>query len=215
MTNKIFKISIIGAPGSGKGTQAGMLSQRLNVPTISVGQLWRQEMKKKSDASQKAAEFVERGELAPNHLTNEILYERLKKDDTQNGFIIDGFPRSRIQAKFFAETNGQFTHAIFIHISDEEVVTRISGRRYCECGATYHIKFEPPQKENICDECGKKLTVREDDRLEVIRRRLKIYHSETEPVVEYFSEQNILHKINGQRPVAQVHLAIANIFRAK
>lgn len=208
--NKIYKIIILGPQGSGKGTQAEFLSEKLNIPNISIGQLLRDEIEKNDDVGKEVQDYMNKGQLVPNSIAHKLAKNRISELDCKNGFIFDGFPRILIQAKFI-ETVTDITHVLLVNISDEEAIKRLSGRRTCsKCGKVYHIKFNPPKKENICDECGEKLEIREDDTEESIRKRLKIYHIETEEVVKYYQEKRILIKINGEQSIEEVKQEIFN-----
>ncbi|MBU4482429.1 adenylate kinase [Patescibacteria group bacterium] len=202
--NKTYKIIILGPQGSGKGTQAEFLSEKLNIPNISPGQLLRNEIENKTEIGKEAKEYMNKGQLVPNSIVHELAKNRITQPDCENGFIFDGFPRILIQAKFI-ETVTDITHVLLVDISDQEAVYRLSGRRTClKCGKVYHIKFNPPKKQGICDECGEKLEIREDDTEEAIRKRLKIYHTETEEVVEYYRDKKLLIEINGEQSIEEV-----------
>ena len=200
----IYKIFILGPQGSGKGTQAELLSEKLNIPTISIGQLLREEVEKKTEIGLEIEQAMNKGELVPNSIVHKLAEERAQKEDCKNGFIFDGFPRILIQAKFF-ETLSEPTHVLEVWISDDEAVRRISQRRVCsKCGETYHLEHKPSKKENVCDKCGEELEIREDDTPEGIRRRLKIYHEETQEVIDYYKEKGLLIKINGEQGIEEV-----------
>jgi adenylate kinase len=202
--DKIYKIVILGPQGSGKGTQAEFLAEKLGIPDISIGQLLRDEVKKQSEISGQIDEYLKRGELVPNAITHKLAEERIKAPDCAKGFIFDGFPRILIQAKFL-DTITEITNVLEIWISDEEALRRLSGRRTCSvCGKIYHLEFNPPQKENVCDECGSGLIQRPDDTPEGVHQRLKIYHEETEEVIKYYAEKGILIKINGEQGIEEV-----------
>ena len=199
-----YKIFILGPQGSGKGTQAELLSEKLNIPNISVGQLLRDEVVKKSKIGKEIEETMKKGELVPNGLVHTIVEKRVMQSDYKNGFIFDGFPRSLIQAKFF-ETIAKPTYVLEIWISDQEAVRRISQRRICEdCGEIYHLEYKPPKVVGVCDKCGGKLITREDDTLESIQHRLRIYHKETQEVLDYYKEKGLLIKINGEQSIEDV-----------
>ncbi len=200
----IYKIFILGPQGSGKGTQAELLSERLNIPNISVGQLLRDEIEKGTEIGKKVKEPVSRGELVDHSIVNQLVAERIKEPDCEQGYMFDGFPRMLIQVKFFEKTDKP-SHVLEIVISDEEAVNRIAGRRVCtKCGDTYHIKFNPPQTQGKCDKCGGELKIREDDKPEAVRQRLKIYHQETQEVLDYYQQQGKLIKINGEQSIEKV-----------
>lgn len=210
-----MNLILLGPPASGKGTQAEFLSQKLNIPTLSMGQLLREEVKRKTTIGQQVAEIMSSGELVPNSLSNELLWRRIQQADCQQGFILDGFPRTRIQAKFLDDKlkdwQKKIDHVVLVVITDEEVVRRLAGRRTCsQCGDIYHLEFNPPKQPGKCDECGGKLIIRPDDTEQAIRQRLKIYHEETEKVVEYYQQQGKLLKVDGNQSIESVR---DNIFR--
>jgi len=214
MIEQKYKMIILGPPASGKGTQAEFLAKKLNLPTISAGQLLREEVDKDSEIGREIKDYMEKGELVPNRFTNELVKARLEKDDCSDGFISDGFPRIRIQAKFL-DTFVDLTQAIVIRVSDEEVERRLAGRRICsKCGKVYHLEFNPPLKENAC-ECGGKLELREDDTPQAIHQRLKIYHEETEEVADYYQEKGILIEINGEQSIEKVKKEVFNKLKIK
>ena len=204
MQEKKFKIILLGAQGSGKGTQAEFLVDKLGIPLISVGKLLRDEIAAKTEIGNQIEDYMKKGQLVPNSIAHELAKQKLDKSECKDGFVFDGFPRNRIQAKFL-ETITDITDVLEIYISDDEAVKRLSGRRTCaKCGDIYHLEFNPPKKEGVCDECGGELIIRDDDTEEAIRQRLKIYHEETEEVVEYFKEKGILKRVNGEQSIEKV-----------
>ena len=205
MTNqKIYKIIVLGPQASGKGTQAEFLAEKLKIPTISGGQLLREEVQTGSELGVQIKKQMDSGSLVSNAITNELIKKRLQQNDVQNGFILDGFPRIRIQAKYLA-TLTDITHVLVIEISDNETMRRLSGRRTCpKCGKVYHLEFNPPKKEGFCDDDNSLLEIRTDDTPEAIRARLKIYHEETEEVIEYYEKQNLVIHINGEQTIEDV-----------
>jgi len=197
-------MTILGPQASGKGTQAEFLAEKLNVPNISVGQLLRDEVENKGDLSKMIKEQMDSGGLVSNAIVDKLVKKRLTQPDAQNGFIFDGFPRIRIQARVLT-TITNLTHVIVVEISDAEALKRLSGRRTCaKCGKVYNLNSNPPQQENICDDDGEKLITRTDDTPEAIRERLKIYHTETEEVIEFYDKQGIVIKINGEQSIEDV-----------
>jgi len=197
-------MTILGPQASGKGTQAEFLAEKLNVPNISVGQLLRDEVENKGDLSKMIKEQMDSGGLVSNAIVDKLVKKRLTQPDAQNGFIFDGFPRIRIQARVLT-TITNLTHVIVVEISDAEALKRLSGRRTCaKCGKIYNLNYNPPQQENICDDDGEKLITRTDDTPEAIRERLKIYHTETEEVIEFYDKQGIVIKINGEQSIEDV-----------
>lgn len=201
--NKIYKIIFFGPQASGKGTQADFLSQKLNLPNISVGNLFRNNIKEKTDVGIIAQGYINDGKLVPSKVVNDMTISRLQEPDCENGFVLDGYPRNIEQFEAFDKFT-KVTHAIEIWISDDEAVRRLGGRRSCACGEVYHIKYKPPKVDGICDKCGGKLYIRDDDTPKAIKVRLKIYHEETEPVIKLYQDMGVLIKIDGERSIAEV-----------
>lgn len=197
------RIIIIGPQGSGKGTQAQVLAKKFNLPHISSGEMFRQHVNRRSALGLKIRQLLEHGKLVPNEITNQMVQEKLENADCERGFILDGYPRNTQQAQFLA-TITKIEVVLDIWLDDEVVVQRLGGRRVCSCGATYHLEYNPPQKENVCDQCGQELKRRDDESEEVIRRRLEIYHQQTEPLIDYYRQQGILIEINGEPSIPQV-----------
>ncbi len=201
---------IFGPQGSGKGTQAEMLAKKLKLPAISLGKLLRYESDIGSNIGRQAEAYMEKGELVPDGLTESIVRNRLQKEDVLAGFILDGYPRNKYQQDELIKLLGESVkdndniYAIEIWISDQEAIDRIGGRRICDCGAVYHLKYSPPKKDEICDLCGRKLYARDDDQPSAINKRLKLYHSETEPLLNYWLKKNKLIKINGERKINEI-----------
>jgi len=202
--NKIHNIVFLGPQGSGKGTQAELLSKKLNLPQIVTGEIFRREIAAGTELGKKAREIGKRGELVPDEITNKIIAEEISKEQYRNGMIIDGFPRNLVQANAL-EQFLKVTQAILINISDKEATERISGRRTCPvCGLVYHMKYNPPMRNETCDKCSEKLVVRADDTEEAIKKRLEIYHKDTEPVIYYYKQRGVLIEINGEQPIEKV-----------
>lgn len=197
-----MKIVLLGPPAAGKGTQAANLSKHFNVPSISTGAIIRNEISKGSPLGVKAKSFIDDGQLVPDDLVIDIVKSRIAADDCKNGYILDGFPRTVVQAKAADEMGIQINRVILIEIPDNEVVKRITGRRECmQCGSVYHTEYNPSAIEGICDKCGGKITCREDDTEETVRIRLSVYHSITEPLQAYYNEKGILIKVTGREKV--------------
>jgi len=205
MKKQNYRIIIIGPQSSGKGTQADLLSEKLKLPIISVGNLIREQIKRKTKLGRKAAKFVKQGSLIPDELTNQLVKNKIKTVKTR--FVIDGYPRDINQAKFLAKLT-EITQVIEITLSNQEAIKRISGRRSCACGEVYHLKYNPPKKKGICDECGKKLFIREDDQPKAIRKRLKIYRQEIKKLEKFYKKQKVLIKIDGRPRIAKIHQTI-------
>ena len=198
-----MKLILLGAPGAGKGTQAEIISERLSVPTISTGNIIRAALKAQTEMGIKAKEFIDKGLLVPDDVVIGIVKERLKEDDCKNGFILDGFPRTVPQAQALDEMGVEIDKVIDIQVPDEKIVQRLSGRRVCGgCGASYHLLYKKPEKDGVCNLCGAQLVQRVDDKEETILERLKIYHEQTEPLVEFYKAKNKLTVVEGQEEVA-------------
>ena len=194
-----MKLIFLGAPGAGKGTHAEVICEKLNIPSISTGNILREAVKNQTELGKKAKSYMEAGNLVPDELVIEILQERIRQDDCKNGFILDGFPRTVAQAKALDEMNVSIDHVIDLEVEDETVLKRLSGRRVCEdCGASYHVSFRPPKEEGVCDVCGGKVVQRQDDKPETIKDRLRVYHEQTEPLKDYYQDKEILTVVYGQ-----------------
>ena len=198
-----MKLILLGAPGAGKGTQAEIISERLSVPTISTGNIIRAALKAQTEMGIKAKEFIDKGLLVPDDVVIGIVRDRLKEDDCKNGFILDGFPRTVPQAQALDDMGIEIDKVIDIHVPDEKIVQRLSGRRVCSgCGASYHLLYKKPEKDGVCNLCGAQLVQRTDDREETVLERLKVYHEQTEPLVEYYRKKNKLVVVEGQEEVS-------------
>ena len=200
---KIMNIIMLGAPGAGKGTQAAVLCERLNIPTISTGNIIREALKNGTEMGLKAKSFMDAGQLVPDEVVIGIVRDRLQEDDCKNGYILDGFPRTIPQAEALDEMGANIDVVIDIEVKDEVIVNRLSGRRVCEnCGRPYHIVSLKPAVDGVCDDCGGALVQRKDDSIETIKNRLDIYHKETEPLVKYYEAQGKLKVVEGKDTVA-------------
>ena len=210
----------LGPPGSGKGTQAKMISEDVNIPVVSTGEMMRQEVKNKTLIGKKIEDMLAKGKLASDDITEKLLDQRLLKKDAKNGFILDGFPRNlhqlRLAIKRFKKiiNDNDKLFAIYIKVSDKEVVNRLGGRRVCICGETYHLKFNPPKKKDFCDKCGKKLFHRNDDKPKVIKERLKVYYKGVGPIIKYFQKLNQLIEINGEQKIPKVQKDILRALKS-
>ncbi len=196
----------LGPPGAGKGTLAKRLSELLYIPHISTGDIFREEMGKGTDLGKLAKQYIDKGDLVPDSIVNEIVKRRLSQEDCSKGFILDGFPRTLQQAEALGEISNELHRplkaVINLQVSEEEIIRRLSGRRICRnCGAIFHILNMPPRKEGICDFCGGELYQREDDTPEAIRHRLQVYHQQTEPLIHFYKEKGLLVNINAERPI--------------
>ena len=198
-----MNIIFFGAPGAGKGTQAEIVSQKLNIPTISTGNIIRAALKAGTEMGLKAKEFIDNGQLVPDDVVIGIIKERLSEDDCKNGFILDGFPRTIPQAEALDEMGIEIDKVIDIEVPDEKIVARMSGRRVCpKCGNSYHLIYKQPAKENTCDACGEELVLRKDDHPDTVKERLEVYHSQTEPLKDFYGKKNKLFIVEGQEEVA-------------
>jgi len=194
-----MKIIFLGAPGAGKGTQAENTSKLYNIPAISTGAIIRESIKAGTEAGLKAKEYTDKGQLVPDEAVIAIIKERLAKPDCENGFILDGFPRTITQAEALDNMGIEIDFAVSIEVKDEAIIERMSGRRVCpKCGASYHVVYNPPKKENVCDTCGAALEQRADDKPEVVADRLKVYHELTEPLKSYYEAKGRLELVQGQ-----------------
>ena len=194
-----MNIIFFGAPGAGKGTQAEIVSEKMNIPTISTGAIIRAAIKAGTDMGKSAQSYIEKGNLVPDEVVIGIIKDRLDEDDCKNGFILDGFPRTIPQAEALDEMGVRIDTVLELHVPDEEIVTRMSGRRVCpKCGATYHTKYNPSTAGDKCDKCGDVLSIRKDDAPEVVKSRLVVYHNETEPLKEYYGKKGIVKTVIGQ-----------------
>ena len=194
-----MKLIMLGAPGAGKGTQAEILSEKLNIPTISTGNILRAAEKNGTPVGLKAKEYMDAGKLVPDEVIIGIVAERLAEPDCQNGYILDGVPRTIPQAEALEQAGIVFDYVLSIEISDEEIVNRMSGRRACTaCGATYHVVSAPSKVEGVCDKCGAALVLREDDKPETVKNRLKVYHEETEPLKDFYKARGVLKMVDNQ-----------------
>ena len=195
-----MNIIFFGAPGAGKGTQAEIVSKKLDIPTISTGNIIREAIKNGTQMGETAKSFIEAGKLVPDEVVIGIIKDRLDMDDCKNGFILDGFPRTIPQAEALDKMGVKIDVVLNIEVSDEDIITRMSGRRTCpKCGGTYHIVFNPTKTEGICDNCGGELTIRKDDDPEVVKNRLEVYHNETAPLKAFYDGKGILKTVIGQK----------------
>ncbi len=197
-----MKLILLGAPGAGKGTQAEIISEKYNIPTISTGNIIRAALKNGTEMGLKAKAYTEQGKLVPDDVVIGIIRERLAQDDCANGFILDGFPRTIPQAEALDKMGVSIDAALSIEVADEEIVKRMSGRRVCEkCSASYHTEFKKPEKEGVCNACGGDLVIRKDDEPTTVLERLKVYHEQTEPLKDYYKAQEKLISVEGQDDV--------------
>ena len=198
-----MKIIFLGAPGAGKGTQAELVAAKAGIPTISTGVILREAIKNKTPLGVSAQSYIENGQLVPDELVIDILTARLNEEDCKNGYILDGFPRTIAQAEALDKMNIKIDKVINIYVPDEKIVERLAGRRSCsECGATYHVVYNPSKDGVHCTNCGKELTQRADDNPETIKNRLEVYHKQTAPLEEFYRNRGILCDVVGQEEVS-------------
>lgn len=201
---------LFGPPGAGKGTQAERLRRDFQLPFISTGEMLRANVKEGTELGRRAQEFMDAGDLVPDELIVAMVADRLQQDDAQDGFILDGFPRTIEQAgaldKQLADLGRRVTAALLIDVPDDELIRRLAGRRVCvKTGHNYHVEFDPPKRDGVCDQDGSRLIQRDDDQPDVIRNRLRVYHEKTAPLIDYYDEQGLMRRIDGTRPAAEVH----------
>ncbi len=211
-----MKIIMLGAPGAGKGTQAKMLAEKYKIPHISTGDIFRANIKNGTELGRQAKEYMDKGLLVPDELTVKILLDRVAQADCSDGYVLDGFPRTIPQAEVLDEAltklGEKIDFAINVDVPDENIVKRMSGRRAClKCGATYHIEHIPPKKEGICDTCGSELVLRDDDKPETVLSRLKVYHDQTQPLIDFYTAKGVLKTVDGTVDMKDVFSAIVKI----
>ncbi len=214
-----MKIVMLGAPGAGKGTQADKIAEKYGLPHISTGDIFRKNIKEGTELGKEAKSYMDAGKLVPDELTVRLLLDRVKNDDCAKGYILDGYPRTIPQAEALdselAKLGEKIDYAINVEVPDENIITRMSGRRAClKCGATYHLKYVPPKKDGICDECGAELVIRDDDKPETVKNRLSVYHEQTQPLIDYYKGKGILKSVDGTVPMDQVFEEIVKILEA-
>jgi len=203
------RLILLGAPGAGKGTQAAQISKRLGIPTISTGNILRQAIKDGTDVGLQVKSLMDAGKFAPDDLIMQILSERLAQSDCQQGYILDGVPRTLAQAEALTKAGIEFDHVVSLEVADKDIEERMAGRRACPgCGATYHIETLPPKQEGICDSCGGALVLRTDDAPETVRHRLEVYHAQTEPLKDYYGKRGLLREVAGNGDIDSITATI-------
>ena len=214
-----MKIVMLGAPGAGKGTQAKKIADKYQIPHISTGDIFRANIKEGTELGKKAKTFMDAGKLVPDELTIDLLMDRISRPDCANGYVLDGFPRTIPQAESLEaalEKRGEtIDYAINVEVPDENIIHRMSGRRAClNCGATYHVVHIPTKVEGICDRCGSELVLRDDDKPETVKKRLDVYHEQTQPLIEFYSQRGVLVNVDGTRDMEVVFADIVEILGA-
>ena len=207
-----MKLILLGAPGAGKGTQAEIISQKLNIPTISTGNILRAAVANGTPVGLKAKEYMDAGKLVPDDVIIGVISERLAESDCQKGYILDGVPRTIAQSEALEKAGIQFDAVVSIEISDEEIERRMTGRRTCvNCGATYHVVAAPPKQEGVCDKCGQALQQRKDDKPKTVKARLATYHKETEPLKDFYAQRGVLKSIQNQPTIEATNAVIMEV----
>jgi len=210
------RIILVGPPGCGKGTQAKMVEERYDIPQLSTGDMLRSAVREGTEVGVKAKSYMDQGGLVPDDIIVEVMRNRIQKEDCNSGYILDGFPRTLGQAealdRMLAELRQPLTVVIAIAVPDEEVVRRLSGRRQCKsCGTGFHIAFNKPKKDGVCDKCGGELYQRDDDNEQTIRSRLKVYYEQTSPLLDYYRERDLLNEVDGVGSIDQIYGAICSL----
>lgn len=215
-----MRIVLLGGPGSGKGTQAKKLVDKLGIPQISTGDIFRAALKEGTPMGLKAKTYMDKGELVPDDVVIGVVEERLTKPDLDKGYMLDGFPRTLAQAealdKIIVSQGKAINHAILVDVPDEELVGRLSGRRTCrnsDCGKMYHVMFNPPKRDGICDGCGSELYQRDDDSEATIRERLTVYNNQTAPLIDYYDKKQLLRRVAGVGPIDEIFASIQKVLK--
>ena len=214
-----MKIIMLGAPGAGKGTQAKKIAEKYMIPHISTGDIFRANIKNGTELGKKAKTYMDQGLLVPDELVVDLVVDRVNQEDCANGYVLDGFPRTIPQAealdKALAAMDQKMDYAIDVEVPDENIIRRMSGRRACvDCGATYHVVYAPTKTENICDKCNGTLILRDDDKPETVKKRLDVYHEQTQPLIEYYTNSEILREVDGTIDIEDVFGEIVKILGA-
>ena len=214
-----MRLIMLGAPGAGKGTQAKKIADKYQIPHISTGDIFRANIKNGTELGKKAKAYMDQGALVPDELVVDLVADRVKQDDCEKGYVLDGFPRTIPQAESLDEvlaSMGQsIDFAIDVEVPDEHIVRRMSGRRACVgCGATYHVEYNPPKVQDVCDACGKELVLRDDDKPETVKKRLDVYHAQTQPLIDYYQKAGVMKEVDGTQDIDVVFQDIVRILGA-
>ncbi len=208
-----MNLILLGAPGAGKGTQSEKISERYGIPAIATGDILRKAIQEGTEMGKAAKSYMDAGRLVPDEVVIGIIRDYLASDACRNGFILDGFPRSIPQAEALDAMGIRIDVVLSLEVPDEKIVERMSGRRVCSCGASYHVTYKPPKTEGVCDKCGAALYIRDDDAEETVRRRLATFHAQTEPLKEYYSSRGLLLTVQGQEEVADTTALVLGALR--
>ena len=211
-----MKIIMLGAPGAGKGTQAKMIADKYSIPHISTGDIFRANIKNGTELGREAKKYMDQGQLVPDELTVKILLDRVSQDDCKNGYVLDGFPRTIPQAEVLTDAlnklGEKIDYAVNVDVPDENIINRMGGRRACvTCGATYHVVYIPTKVEGVCDRCGSALILRDDDKPETVKKRLNVYHEQTQPLIDYYTAAGVLRSVDGTQDMKDVFNDIVKI----
>ena len=214
-----MKIIMLGAPGAGKGTQAKKIAGKYQIPHISTGDIFRANIKNGTELGNKAKSYMDQGMLVPDELTCDLVVDRIAQEDCANGYVLDGFPRTIPQAEALEaaldKRGEKIDYAINVEVPDENIINRMGGRRAClACGCTYHVQYNPPKEEGICDVCGAKLVLRDDDKPETVKKRLDGYHEQTQPLIDFYKKAGVLKEVDGTQDMDAVFQAITEILGA-
>ncbi len=214
-----MKLIMLGAPGAGKGTQAKKIAEKYQIPHISTGDIFRANIKAGTELGMKAKSFMDQGQLVPDEVTIGMLLDRISQDDSKNGYVLDGFPRTIPQAESLTaalkERGEKIDYAVNVDVPDDNIINRMSGRRACVgCGATYHVVYNAPKSEDICDTCGEKLILRDDDKPETVKNRLLVYHDQTQPLIDYYKKEGVLVEVDGTQNLEKVFRDIVAVLGA-
>lgn len=214
-----MKIIMLGAPGAGKGTQAKMISAKYGIPHISTGDIFRANIKNQTELGKKAKSYMDQGQLVPDELVVDLVADRIVQDDCAKGFVLDGFPRTIPQAEALdaalVKMNTKIDYAIDVEVPDENIIERMGGRRACVgCGATYHIVYNSTKVEGVCDACGAKLILRDDDKPETVKERLNVYHTQTQPLIDFYKAKGCLKAVDGTQAIEAIFDQITKILEA-
>ena len=213
-----MKIIMLGAPGAGKGTQAKKIAEKYGIPHISTGDIFRANIKEGTELGKKAKSYMDQGLLVPDELTCDLVVDRISQPDAAKGYVLDGFPRTIPQAEALTDALNKrgetIDYAINVEVPDSNIINRMSGRRAClSCGATYHLTYNPPKTEGICDNCQGELVLRDDDKPETVKKRLDVYHAQTQPLIDYYQAAGALREVDGTQDMDKVFQDIVKIFR--